>query len=124
MALEWISRPDAQLAARVRGDGPVVVLLHGFPDTFETWCGAGEETDERVGAEDHLVREGYRTVALALRGYAPSEPSANEDYSLRALAEDPVATLDHFNAERGLVVGHDWGASVRPRFTRTASRAW
>ena len=59
-----------------------------------------------------MVRAGYRTVALALRGYAPSEPSAIGDCSLRALADDLVVVLDHFGVERGLVVGHDWGASA------------
>ena len=106
-----IAGPDVRLAARMRGEGRTVLLLHGFPDTHETWTGDAVPQDA-VALEDRLVSAGFRTVALALRGYAPSGIPSSGDYSLRALTADIVAILNHLNAKRGLIVGHDWGASA------------
>lgn len=102
---------DVRFAARVRSEGPSIVLLHGFPDTLETWT-MRATVGGAPGLEDRLVADGYRTIALAMRGYAPSGIPSNGDYSLRALASDVIATLDQFGIERGMVVGHDWGASA------------
>jgi pimeloyl-ACP methyl ester carboxylesterase len=82
------------------GRGPLVVLLHGFPDTAGTW--------------DHvrprLAAAGFRAVSPYLRGYAPS-PLAR-DYKLTSVADDVVELLDEYGAKDALVVGHDWGAAV------------
>ena len=111
MELLSIERPDVRLTARVRGTGQSVLLLHGFPDTYETWM-HDAVPHGAVALEDRLVAAGFRTVALALRGYAPSGIPSSGDYSLRALADDIVAVLDHLGVQRGLIVGHDWGASA------------
>lgn len=82
------------------GQGPLVLCLHGFPDRAETFTPLLQA----------LAAAGYRAVAPYLRGYAPSGLAPDGDYSLRALALDVVALIDHFGADRARLVGHDWGA--------------
>ncbi len=84
------------------GQGPLVLVLHGFPDRAENF----------VPLLRDLAAEGYRAVAPYLRGYAPSSMPADGDYSLTALAMDVVALIDELGAEQACVVGHDWGAAV------------
>ncbi|MBJ7312773.1 alpha/beta hydrolase [Rugamonas sp. CCM 8940] len=85
------------------GEGPVVLLLHGFPDSHEVWR-------RQVGP---LVRAGYRVVAPDLRGFgdAPMLPAV-ADYSLFKVLGDVVGLLDVLDIKQARVVGHDWGAVV------------
>lgn len=80
-------------------DGPLVLLLHGFPDTPDCWSAIGEG----------LAADGLRVVAPFLRGYGPSVPRG-DDFGLTTLADDVIGWIDALGAERALVVGHDWGA--------------
>jgi pimeloyl-ACP methyl ester carboxylesterase len=81
--------------------GPLVVALHGFPDTAWTWRHVGPLLGEA----------GYRVVAPFLRGYAPSGIPSDRDYSVRALAGDAVSFHAVYGGdERAVLVGHDWGA--------------
>lgn len=80
--------------------GPLVLLLHGFPDDPHAWTAIGEG----------LAAQGFRVVAPYLRGYGPTRPPADGDYSLMALGEDVAALIAALGAERAVVVGHDWGA--------------
>jgi pimeloyl-ACP methyl ester carboxylesterase len=84
------------------GAGPLVVLLHGFPDTPRGWEGT------RAALND----AGYRTVVPYLRGYHPDTIVPGRSYGGRAIAEDALRLLDAIGAERALLVGHDWGASI------------
>lgn len=96
---------DLVLDARVGGplDGPVVLLLHGFPQT--SWCWRG--------VWPSLVEAGYRVVAPDQRGYSPgARPDGIEPYTMAHLVADAVGVLDAVGAERAHVVGHDWGAAV------------
>jgi len=80
------------------GDGPLVLLCHGFPDSARTW------DDLRP----RLARAGYRAVSPFMRGYAPTEiPSSAPDAP--TLGRDLIAIIDALGAERACVVGHDWG---------------
>lgn len=82
-------------------EGPLVLALHGFPDTALTW--------RRVAPL--LADAGWRVAAPYLRGYAPSGIPADGDYSVRALAADAVGLHELLNGdERTVLVGHDWGA--------------
>ena len=82
-------------------DGPLVVALHGFPDTALTW--------RRVAPL--LADAGWRVAAPYLRGYAPSGIPADGDYSVRALAGDALALHTLLGGdERSVLLGHDWGA--------------
>lgn len=83
-----------------RGSGPLVVLLHGFPDTPHGW-GLSLDT---------LPQAGLRVVAPFLRGYAPSSPAPDDRYDLKRLGRDVLGLLDALGADDAVVVGHDWGA--------------
>ncbi|TWF80459.1 pimeloyl-ACP methyl ester carboxylesterase [Pseudonocardia hierapolitana] len=86
------------LAVQVRGEGPLVVLAHGFPDLSITWR-------HQVPA---LVAAGFRVVAVDMRGYGRS---ARPAYALREIALDLVGLLEHEGATTAHFVGHDWGAA-------------
>lgn len=84
-------------------DGPPVLLLHGFPESYDEW--------RAVGAA--LADAGMRVIAPDQRGYSPgARPPAVEDYLIDRVVEDAVGILDHYGAERAHIVGHDWGASA------------
>jgi epoxide hydrolase 4 len=85
------------------GDGPLVVLLHGFPEFWYSWR-------EQIPA---LVEAGFRVVAPDMRGYNTSEkPRGVGQYRSDKLVGDVVALVDHFDEETAHVVGHDWGGLV------------
>lgn len=82
------------------GEGPLVLCLHGFPDTargFEPVLG-------------QLAAAGFHAVAPFMRGYAPSGLAPDGDYSAPALARDVLALIEALCAEDADVIGHDWGA--------------
>ncbi|CAN5153673.1 alpha/beta hydrolase [soil metagenome] len=84
-------------------DGPVVVLLHGFPQDGRAW---GAQVPD-------LAAAGVRVLAPSQRGYSPgASPTAVRDYAMPQLVGDVVGVLDAIGAEDAHVVGHDWGGSV------------
>lgn len=89
--------------------GPLVVMLHGFPDYWFTW------RDQMLAlSADHLV------VAFDLRGYNKSDkPKGIANYRMPKLAGDVAAVIRHFGHERAIVVGHDWGGAVAWNFAMT-----
>jgi pimeloyl-ACP methyl ester carboxylesterase len=83
--------------------GPVVVLLHGFPELGFSWR-------HQVGP---LAAAGYRVVVPDMRGFGDSDaPDAADQYAIDVLAADVLGLLDHCGAQRGTVIGHDWGADA------------
>lgn len=95
--------PGFRLSALSWGptSGPLVVALHGFPDTAWTWRHLGP----------YLAREGYRVVSPFLRGYAPSEVPPDGCYAVGALMADAIALHAALGGDdRAALVGHDWGA--------------
>ena len=91
-----------RLHCMVEGEGPLVLLLHGFPETSHAWR-------KQIPA----LAKRFRVVAPDLRGYGRSEkPRGIDAYRTPVLVED-IATLIHaFGTERAHVVGHDWGGGV------------
>ena len=84
-------------------DGPVVVLLHGFPQTSHSW--------RQVWPT--LAGAGFRVVAPDLRGYSPdARPAGVEPYRMAALVGDVLAVLDAVAGGPVHLVGHDWGAAI------------
>jgi pimeloyl-ACP methyl ester carboxylesterase len=91
--------------ARVVGpeDGPVVVLLHGFPQTSRCWA----------AQLDALTAAGYRAVAFDQRGYSPrARPTDAGGYKPLALVRDTLDVADAIGAARFDLVGHDFGGMV------------
>jgi pimeloyl-ACP methyl ester carboxylesterase len=86
-----------------QGDGPLVLLCHGFPESWYSWR-------HQLTA---LAAAGYRAVAPDMRGYGQSErPEASEKYTLFHLVGDMVGVLDSLGADQAVIAGHDWGAPV------------
>ncbi len=85
------------------GEGPPVLLLHGFPDTSSLWR-------HQIPA---LVAAGFRAVAPDLRGRGRTQaPPRVEDYGLAGMVRDIGALLDTLGIDRAHVVGHDFGAGL------------
>jgi pimeloyl-ACP methyl ester carboxylesterase len=86
-----------------QGEGPLVVLLHGFPESWYSWR-------HQLPA---LAAAGYRAVAPDLRGYGRTDrPEAVEQYSQLHLVGDLVGLLDALGEQQAVLVGHDFGTSV------------
>ena len=91
------------LAVRDEGEGPAVLLLHGFPDSSHLWR-------HQIPP---LVEAGFRVIAPDLRGFGESgRPEAVEDYAIMRSLADVTAVLDALEVDRAHVVGHDWGAGL------------
>ena len=84
-----------------QGTGPLVLMMHGFPDTAYTW----EHALPAVAAA------GFRAVAPFMRGYFPTEiPSSDPDAD--QLGADVIALIEALGEKTAMIVGHDWGASA------------
>ena len=85
------------------GSGPLVVLCHGFPESWYSWR-------HQLPA---LAAAGFHAVAPDMRGYGATDaPDAIDRYTLLHLVGDVIGILDALGAETAVVVGHDWGAPV------------
>ena len=86
------------------GSGPLVIMIHGFPDYWYTW------RKQMEGLSDK-----YQCVAIDQRGYNLSDkPEGVDNYSIQLLVGDVIAVIKHFgkNNEKAIIVGHDWGGAV------------
>jgi len=92
------------------GEGPPVMLLHGFPDTSDLWR-------NQIPV---LVDGGYRCIAPDMRGRGRSDrPDSVSDYTVPNMVDDVSGIMDALGLERAHIVGHDWGAGVAWRFAST-----
>ena len=101
-ALQYVQANGLRFAYFEEGTGPLVLLLHGFPDTAHTW------DDVRPA----LASAGFRAVSPFMRGYAPTEIPALEAFDPDTLGGDALALIQALGEEQAVVVGHDWGASA------------
>ncbi|MFE9611405.1 alpha/beta fold hydrolase [Streptomyces sp. NPDC006012] len=86
-----------------QGEGPLVLLLHGFPESWYAWR-------HQI---DALAAAGYRVVAPDQRGYGSTDrPDGADQYSIFHLVGDVVALIRELGEEQAVVVGHDWGSTV------------
>ena len=88
------------------GEGPLIVMLHGFPDFWYTWRG-----------QMPVLARHYRVAAPDLRGYNLSgQPRGGEQYAMRHLLEDVAAVIRDLGEERATLIGHDWGGAISWQF--------
>lgn len=106
-AAKWLDGDAGRIFARVGGEGPPVVLIHGFPQTHAMW--------HRVAPDLALS---HTVVCLDLRGYGWSSAPASEAgavYAKREMGKDVVAAMEQLGHIRFAVAGHDRGARVAYR---------
>lgn len=100
---ERITTNGVCLRCLLAGDGPLVLLVHGWPECWYSWR-------HQVAP---LVRAGYRVVVPDVRGYGGSDrPAALEAYDMPSLIGDLLGLIDALGEEQAVLVGHDWGAPV------------
>lgn len=98
-----VDGPAGRIHLVEQGAGPLVLLVHGFPETSYSWR-------RQLPA---LAAAGYRAVALDVRGYGrsskPADPAA---YGMLDLVDDNVAVVHALGERSAVLVGHDWGATI------------
>ncbi len=103
MELRTIATNGIRMRIAEEGSGPLVLLLHGFPESWYSWR-------HQIPA---LAAAGFHAVAPDQRGYGGTDaPAAVESYDIHQLVADAVGVLDALGESRAVVVGHDWGAPV------------
>jgi pimeloyl-ACP methyl ester carboxylesterase len=101
--LQVIEANGISLRAAVEGDGPLVIMVHGFPELWYSWRHQIKPVSQA----------GYRVVALDVRGYGGSDkPHQVEAYDMATLMTDVVGVIDAFGEQVAILVGHDWGAPI------------
>ncbi|KAL5701327.1 hypothetical protein ACHQM5_026674 [Ranunculus cassubicifolius] len=86
-----------------KGEGPVVLLLHGFPELWYSW------RHQIIS----LASQGYKAVAPDMRGYGDTDaPTSFHSYSSLHIVGDLIALIDLLGVDQVFVVGHDWGANM------------
>lgn len=99
---QWRTVNGVNLHLATAGSGPLIILLHGFPEFWFSWR-----------HQIPVLAEHYTVVAPDMRGYNKSDkPSRVADYEIQQLVEDVVQLVRSFGAERAIFVGHDWGGLV------------
>ena len=84
------------------GKGPLVILIHGFPDYWYSWR-----------KQMPALAKHFTVVAIDQRGYNKSDqPKGVKNYTMDKLVGDVVAVVGHFKRKKAVIVGHDWGGMV------------
>lgn len=93
---------DVRIHFVTKGEGPLVVMIHGFPDYWYTWR-----------KQMPALSEKFKVVAIDQRGYnESSQPDGVENYTIDKLVGDVRAVVQHFKQDKAVIVGHDWGGMV------------
>jgi pimeloyl-ACP methyl ester carboxylesterase len=98
-----VPAPAGRIHLVEQGSGPLVLLVHGFPETWYSWR-------RQLPA---LAAAGFRAVALDVRGYGrSSRPAAADAYRMTELVADGAAVVEALGERSAVIVGHDWGATI------------
>lgn len=101
--MRFIRANGIQMRIAERGSGPLVILVHGWPESWYSWRHQLEA----------LAAAGYRAVAPDMRGYGKTDkPPAVEDHDIQHLTADIAGLVDALGEKTAVLVGHDWGAIV------------
>jgi pimeloyl-ACP methyl ester carboxylesterase len=102
-SLQIVEANGIRLRVALSGNGPLVVLVHGFPESWYSWR-------HQIPT---LAAAGYRVAAPDVRGYRGSDkPEAIEAYAIREMCADIAGLIEALGEERAILVGHDWGAPI------------
>jgi pimeloyl-ACP methyl ester carboxylesterase len=100
---EKIATNDVRLRCVVEGDGPLAIMVHGWPESWYSWRHQIEP----------VCQAGYRVVVPEVRGYGDSDaPEPIEAYDMENLIGDVLGLIDHFGEKQAVLIGHDWGAPI------------
>ncbi len=84
------------------GSGPLIIMLHGFPDYWYTW------RNQMIG-----LSKNYTIAAIDLRGYNKSDkPEGEENYSMKYLIQDVISVIKNIGFDKAIIIGHDWGGAI------------
>lgn len=98
-----VATRHARIELVEEGEGPAVLLVHGFPESWYSWR-------HQIPV---LAEAGYRVVAIHVRGYGRSSaPLEVEAYSMLQHVSDNLGVLEALGIERAAVIGHDWGSPI------------
>jgi epoxide hydrolase A/B len=101
--LRMIETNGIRLRVALAGEGPLIVLIHGWPEGWYSWRHQIPE----------LVKAGYTVAAPDVRGYGGSDkPLAIEAYAIKEMCADIGGLIAALGAEQAIVIGHDWGAAI------------
>jgi pimeloyl-ACP methyl ester carboxylesterase len=101
--MRFIQANGIRMRIAEMGKGPLVLFLHGFPESWYSWR-------HQLPA---VAAAGFRAVAPDMRGYGDTDkPAAVEAYDIHNLARDVVGVIDALGEKTAVVVGHDWGSLV------------
>ena len=95
---------QVKIRAAIEGEGPLVVMVHGFPESWWSWR-------DQIGP---IAQAGYKVAAIDVRGYGGSDkPHSIEAYDMEALTGDVAGVIDALSPDgRAILIGHDWGAPI------------
>ena len=100
---EFVPSGDVQIRAAVQGEGPLVMMVHGWPESWYSWRHQFEP----------LVAAGYKVAAIDVRGYGgSSRPHPVEAYDMQSIVGDLQAVADQLGGGKAILIGHDWGAPI------------
>jgi pimeloyl-ACP methyl ester carboxylesterase len=102
LPIQKITINEIEYAYIGKGEGPLLLCVHGFPDNAITY----------EATITFFVAQGYRVVAPFLRGYYPSGLAADGNYSVLSIAEDLLLLATELGHKEFFLIGHDWGASI------------
>jgi pimeloyl-ACP methyl ester carboxylesterase len=102
-AFRYVQSGDWRLRVAVEGSGPLVLLVHGFPESWSSWR-------HQLGP---IAAAGYTAAAVDVRGYGgSSRPHPVEAYAMKEIVGDLQAIADELGGGRAILVGRDWGAPI------------
>lgn len=103
MYSKFININDLKIHAKIEGSGPLVILVHGCPESWYSWR-------KQISV---IANAGYTVAAMDVRGYGESDkPYPINDYSLKKLASDIIGVIDGLHFETAILIGRDWGGPI------------
>jgi pimeloyl-ACP methyl ester carboxylesterase len=99
-----LSLPDVRLRAAIEGSGPLVVMVHGFPESWFSWRHQMKP----------IAEAGFTACAIDVRGYGGSDrPTEVADYAMERMVSDVAGVIEVLSPGKpAIILGHDWGAAI------------